>query len=114
MDTAYRTHPVHTFPWLRLESGYHALVEYIATAVGRSGATTRVVIDGFSGVRWMPLMDALVDQLRRSGLEPRCFSTGVCFRPELDLKHMLQPLLTDDPVFGRLFRGHLSEMWEPA
>jgi len=111
-ETTYRTHPVHEFPWLGLERGYSALAERVTAATDTSGTTTRVVIDGFSGVRWTPLIEGLVDALRRHGLTPRCVSTDELFQPAPTLRGMLRPFLTDDPVFGRLFHGHLTEMWD--
>jgi mannose-6-phosphate isomerase class I len=65
-------------------------------------------------VRWEPFVESLAAALRGLGLQPRWLSTERCFLPETELRRMLHPFLTDDPVFGRLYHGHLTEMWDGA
>jgi len=117
MTTAYRTHPVHLFPWLDLQQGYGALAARINAAAAATNGTLRVAIDGFSGVRWDRLvaqLAAALDACPGPTLPLTVLPTEDLFPDESDLAETLRPALTDDPVFGRLFHGHLSELWDPA
>jgi len=114
MDTGYRTHPVHHIPGLRLTCGYQELASLIATHADGHTGPPRVTIDGFTGVRWDLFMTALCHHLTARGVLVTCYSAERCLRPEPLLREALIPFLTDDPVFGRIFRGRLSELWDPA
>ncbi len=113
MNGHYRLSPVHKYPWLQLESGYAALAARLANAARATTSPLRVAIDGYSGVRWAPFMTKLREALRDEGLAaPRCITTEECFQSEDTLARTLQPFLTGDPVFGRLYHGHLAELWD--
>jgi len=114
MTAPYRLAPVHRFPWLNLSQGYTALAAWLARAAGAvEGRPPRVAIDGFSGVRWAPFIAALTGALQEQGMAaPLCLSAEGCLQPEDALAAHLRPFLTDDPVFGRLYRGHLAELWD--
>ena len=110
MSFPYRTHPVHRFPWLQLAQGYTALAAYLLTEV-REGVPL-VAIDGFSGIRWAPFIEALCQALRADNLEPLLIDAETCLLPEGEIEQLLRPFLTNDPVFGRLYHGHLDELWD--
>src|SRR5690242_554511 len=111
MSFPYRTHPVQRFPWLQLERGYTALGVYLAARMREEGSR-HIAIDGYSGVRWEHFIDALGHALREHGLAPRYVCAEACFQPEANLDQMLRPFLTGDPVFGRLYHGHIDELWD--
>jgi len=108
----YRTHPVHVFPWLELSVGYDALAIELVRGAAQAAAPGLIAIDGFIGVPWDRFADRLRAALGRCSVEARWFSTARCFLPVDRIDQMLAPTLTDDPVFGRLFRGHLEELWD--
>ena len=109
----YRTSPVHELPGLEIAAGYDALAVAIRRRVEEAGPGALVAIDGFAGTRWSPFADNLWGALERAGVAARWLSTAGCFLPATRIEEILAPTLTADPVFGRLFRGHLEELWDP-
>lgn len=114
MATTYRTYPVHLFPWLQLSRGYQSLAALLRAHVEKHSGPLTIAIDGFSGVRWDLFLTGLCQELDASGVPTTCFSTEGCLPSETVLLDMLQPFLTDDPVFGRIFHGHLADLWDGA
>jgi mannose-6-phosphate isomerase class I len=109
----YRLHPVHIFPWLDVRTGHDALAAELQRHVSNSNAPALVVIDGFVGVQWDRFIRGLRSALAQRGLDAHWVSTEACFLPPAQIDRVLAPVLTDDPVFGRLFRGRLEELWDP-
>jgi mannose-6-phosphate isomerase class I len=110
----YRTHPVHECPSLRIATGYEALATAIADRLADPGAPRTVAIDGFSGVEWESCLGALRTALVSAGVTARWRTTEDCLLPAPAIDRLLAPILTDDPVFGRLGHVHLEELWDPA
>ena len=112
IPTPYRTHPVHIFPWLDVRAGYDALAAELERR--RQGTSERalVVIDGFVGQQWNLFIDRLRAALDRLGVAANWLSTESCFLAAAEIDQLLTTALTDDPVFGRVFRGHLEELWD--
>ena len=109
----YRTAPVHELPGFAVEAGYEALAAAIHRRIQDVGPGTLVVIDGFAGTRWSPFIDALRASLERVGVAAQWCTTAGCFLPDRRIEEILASTLTADPVFGRLFRGHIEELWDP-
>jgi mannose-6-phosphate isomerase class I len=82
--------------------------------VDRSTGPLTIAIDGYSGVRWDVFMAGLSRELEAWNLTTTCFSVERCLPPESVLHDMLYPFLTDDPVFGCIFHGHLADLWDAA
>jgi mannose-6-phosphate isomerase class I len=108
----YRTHPVHVMPGFAVGEGYDALAADLQRRLERAGPCPLVVIDGFIGTRWDLFVAGLRAALERRGLTARWHSTAACFLSASRIDAILAPTLTDDPVFGRLWRGHLEELWD--
>ncbi len=72
-----------------------------------------VVIDGFGGVFWENLRQALDVRLRpERGV--RWINIADALRPEPAINERLAPFLGgDDPIFGRRFTGTLRDFFEP-
>jgi len=109
---AYRTHPVHVFPWLDVRAGHEALAARLAHRMDGAAAPALVAIDGFVGVDWDTFIGHLRAALDRRGVAAHWLSTEECFLPPAQVDTLLASTLTDDPVFGRLYRGHLEELWD--
>jgi mannose-6-phosphate isomerase class I len=110
-DSSYRTHPVHDFNWLRIRSGFDALAAELKHRVQQSTRPV-VAVDGFLGVRWDLLAARLRAAVERVGLEADWLPTASCLLPPKQISELLQLHLTRDPVFGRLFRGDLSDLMD--
>ncbi len=112
-DTSgYRTHPVHQFPWLHIDAGHESLASELARRIAAAVEPRPIALDGFSGVEWGPFIAALRAALDRREVEVHWRSTEDLFLPGERIDEILASSLTDDPVFGRLFRGHLEELWD--
>jgi mannose-6-phosphate isomerase class I len=109
---AYRTHPVHDLPGLAVEAGYDPLAARLRRCVEEAGPRALVVIDGFTGTEWATFTAALTAALGRAGLTAHRHSTESCFLPSSRIDALLDPILTQDPVLGRLYHGHLQEFWD--
>jgi mannose-6-phosphate isomerase class I len=106
----YRTCPVLDFPHLSIAVGYDALAEEIGGCI--HDGTDLVLIDGFVGIPWDSFVGRLRSVFCQRGSHMTWLSTEQCFRSPCEIECLLAPWLTDDPVFGRIFRGHLEELWD--
>jgi hypothetical protein len=113
LAATYRTLPVHHFPWLSIETGHTALAQALLQATDRISGAKILVIDGFIGVPWSYFISRLRAALAASVSEIRWFTTEMCLRPASEVQALLATSLTQDPVFGRLFRGELEDFWVP-
>lgn len=121
---SYRLYPVHSFPWLQVDSGYEKLAHaiHIASAedaiqrdpesISQTIPPRVIAIDGFVGVEWQSFITLLSSAFESDGCDILWLSTESCFLPPEDINCHLEPWLTDDPVFGRLYQGHLEELWD--
>ncbi len=108
---AYRTHPIHMFPDMKIAVGYSSLSTALLQ-LQRQKNTSLIVIDGYVGIDWEQTLAFLQDALRKHSTEVSYFSTHQCFRPEDEIEQYLAPFLTDDPVLGRIFPGSIEELWD--
>lgn len=113
LSSTYRTHPVHRFSWLAIETGHDALAMTLLQASEQGAGPRLLVIDGFIGLPWSDFIERLRTALAASLTEIRWFNTDICLRPPDELQSLLAASLTQDPVFGRLFRGDLDDFWAP-
>jgi mannose-6-phosphate isomerase class I len=113
LSSAYRTHPVHLFPWLTIETGQFALAQALLQAINQLPGPHILVIDGFIGLPWHDFITRFRAALADHVSEVRWLSTETCLRPSHEIQAMLESSLTQDPVFGRIFRGTLKEFWVP-
>ena len=113
LASTYRTHTVHHFSWLAIETGHTAFAQALLQAISQLSGPKILVIDGFIGVPWSDFISRLRAALTTSVSEIRWFTTETCLRPASELEVLLAPSLTQDPVFGRLFRGDLQDFWMP-
>lgn len=109
----YRTHPVHHFPWLGAQGGFESLATE-TWRLARLDGSDLIVIDGFVGLEWDRFIDRLRVAFAQHGITPTWLSTEPCFLPPGRVEALLTSTLTDDPVFGRVFRGHLEELWDAS
>jgi mannose-6-phosphate isomerase class I len=113
VSTTYRTHPVHAFPWLRVDEGHHALVASLNQMVSEAPDAGLIVIDGFVGLPWDTFISSLQAAFEQDTQLVCWHSTEGCFRTAPEIHALLETSLTMDPVFGRIFHGTLEELWVP-
>ena len=107
----YDTHPIHVFPWLSIQYGHTTLARQLSAFMQQT-STPIISIDGFVGLEWSVFIDGLQAALADLSVEVAWLSTDSCLLPADQIAANLDTYLTDDPVFGRLFHGHLEELWD--
>jgi len=108
----YRTQPIHTMPDFTVGEGYEALAARVREHIAAAGPRPLIVIDGFVGTQWSAFIGRLRAALDGAGVAACWRSTADCFLPASRIDALLAPVLTDDPVFGRLYHGRLEEWWD--
>lgn len=111
-QTSYDIYPVQIYPWLHIQQGYESLAHQFLTLIQETPRLTLISIDGFVGVEWSVFLMGLQTALAPAQMEICWLSTEECLLPADLIATRLTPFLTDDPVFGRLFHGHLEEFWD--
>lgn len=107
----YRKIPVNPCA-LRILSGHEAIARAILERT-RGRKSARVVCDGFVGVRWDAWRKSMSAALAALGLNPAWIDVSEALRdpgPQRDA--LVQFHLTDDPVFGRIYRGEISDWFD--
>ena len=108
---AYRTQPVHVFPWLNIQQGHTTLAQQLLDLLATMTQPTTIVIDGFVGIQWNLFIEQLRTEFEHHNASIQWLMTDTCFLPADQIKTIVAPSLTNDLVFGRLFRGHLEDLW---
>ena len=107
----YRTVPVNECS-LRVMTGHDRIAaEILENVRGRSKAL--VVCEGFVGARWDVWRERLSASFRACGIEPAWFDCSGALK-DADAEHdaILQFHLTDEPVFGRIYRGKIGDFFD--
>ena len=111
MAKAYRTHPVHIFPWIDIHAGFDALASELTLRMAGESTRHLVIIEGFVGIQWNVFVAGLRAALETCGVSAAWLSTDGCLLEQDRIASLLHADLTDDPYFGRVHRGHLEELW---
>lgn len=91
-----------------ISAGYGSLASWICRY-------NRVIMDGYSGVRWPQFVSQLNDIFRKKGIQVNWFCVDAALREEYEIGQLAAPCLGgDDPVFGRIYPGNLQDFFEPA
>lgn len=101
------------YPSHRLEQGSigHGAEALVATL--QSSKRGAVVMDGYVGVLWDELREALDVAFRASHTEVTWVDVREALKPEERINQLLEPFLGgDDPVFGTRFTGELADMFD--
>lgn len=102
----YDLYPVFPVAAESLRDGYRALAELIM-------ARRTVVIDGYIGVYWEDLREAVDDLIAAQGQPITWINVADAMKPESDINVMIDPFLGgDDPIFGTRFTGRLENFFD--
>ncbi len=86
-----------------IDHGFHSLAKKISTHKS-------LCIEGYIGVDWSSFMSNLICALEDIGTKSIAYSTRCAFKKSNKIDKMIDPFLGgNDPVFGRLFPGELSD-----
>ncbi len=104
-----------TFPLAdgQIQAGYAALAEIIAGRI--DAGARRIAVDGFAGILWSLLREALESALEPFQLALDWRDTASALLPEPVLLERIGDYLGgDDPLFGRLCERELLDFFDPA
>src|SRR5258708_6369798 len=110
----YDLYPTYPIPQGQIRTGYEAVATVIGTAI-QQGAR-HVAIDGFGGTLWEAFQATLNELLHHHFGDSEIIwrNTSSCFLSEPTLTTRIAPYLGgNDPIFGKLYEGDLSELFDP-
>jgi len=110
----YDLSPTYPIPPGQIRTGYEAVATVIGTAI-QQGAR-HVAIDGFGGTLWEAFQATLNELLHHHFGDSEIIwrNTSSCFLSEPTLTTRIAPYLGgNDPIFGKLYEGDLSELFDP-
>ena len=102
----YDIYPAFPLGHGKIQEGTDALAHWLAQY-------RIVTIDGYAGVFWERLVEALALSLRKLGKNVRCFHVDVAMKSAEDIDAMLKPFLGgDDPLFGKIIDKNLIDWFD--
>jgi hypothetical protein len=103
-----------------IAAGARQAAASIAAEIGRRGGNRTVLMDGYAGACWTPVVNLLSGLLIGKGFDVRVLSAASCYKSSKELDEMLAPNLPldreKDPVllFGKLFEGGYETLFDAA
>jgi mannose-6-phosphate isomerase class I len=102
---AYDIYPVCSLGDNKIFNGYASLAQWIIQQ-------KTVVLDGYEGVFWNRIQEALINEIAKSGLTVNCISTSAYLKPETEVDALVQPFLgTPDSVWGTRCTLELKDIY---
>jgi len=85
----------------------NSLVEQTIASSGRGACI--LAIDGFLGVEWQELVSAIKVSLVKAEFDTETIDITSCYKSPSENEKIINPSLTGDPFFGRIFDGQLED-----
>jgi len=85
----------------------NSLVEQTIASSGRGACI--LAIDGFLGVEWQELVSAIKVSLVKAEFDTETIGITSCYKSPSENEKIINPSLTGDPFFGRIFDGQLED-----
>jgi mannose-6-phosphate isomerase class I len=93
-NNSYDINPVHQVVGGEISIGYESLGEKLSKY-------NTLILDGYIGIDWLEVIDALVSILNKKGHSVETFDIKRCLKPEEEISEMVNPYLGDkDSIFG--------------
>lgn len=93
-NNTYDIYPAHPVSEGKIEVGYETLANRIVDE-------QIIILDGYVGVDWDEVINALSSKLKKNGKTVQLLDIRDCLKPESDIQKMVEPFLGgDDPIFG--------------
>ena len=104
----YDIYPTITLPDGQITVGLDALIDLVLRH-------QTVLLDGYVGVLWEPIIDALADGLYRAGTTAEFRDVRAALKPEADIDQLIAPWLGgNDPIFGRICPLDLADFFDAS
>ncbi|MBN9393384.1 MAG: class I mannose-6-phosphate isomerase [Chloroflexi bacterium] len=109
----YNIYPSYLIPNGQIQAGFDEIAKIIMAGI-RVGQRV-FALDGYGANLWNNLQAGIEASLENASLTVSWLSTQDFFLPEEQFMKLVEPSLGgDDPIFGRLFEGNLSEFFDLA
>lgn len=109
----YDLYPAHDIGPGRIEGGFAALAQRLASRA-RKGQASVIVLDGNAAVDWDGLRRALGAELQTRLGAVTWIDARDAWRAEEEIDALLAPSLTNDPLFGQRYAGTLRDLVDSA
>ena len=104
----YDIYPTVTLPNGQITIGFDGLLAFVKQH-------QTVLLDGYVGVLWEPLIGALAEGLHRTGETAEFRDVRAALKTEADINQLVEPYLGgDDPLFGRICPLDLANFFDPG
>jgi predicted NBD/HSP70 family sugar kinase/mannose-6-phosphate isomerase class I len=105
-SNGYEIYPSYEISKGKINQGFKSLAKEISTFKS-------VIIDGYLGVDWGDFVLNLTSELKALGVDSIAHSATAAFKDPKEIDAMIAPFLGgDDPVFGTVFTGELSDFFD--
>lgn len=82
-------------------------------ASSRSGSCI-IAVDGFLGSEWDRIISETKEKLSRARIKCLTIDIASYYKPAKEIERIVNPLLTSDTFFGRIFDGHLEDLLDES
>lgn len=107
LSTEYDIYPTVKLASGKLSQGIEALAEQLKTQ-------KQIILDGYIGVYWQAIREALEEQFQAAGLRVSWQDISSTYYSEEDILSNIKPFLGgDDPLFGKRYTGELKDFINP-
>lgn len=83
-------------------------------SVTSSGRSCLLALDGFLGVEWQSIVSRVKESLMEAGFNTEVIDIASYYKSSGEIEKIINPLLTCDPFFGRVFDGSLEDFLDPS
>ncbi|HEY8783979.1 MAG TPA: class I mannose-6-phosphate isomerase [Mucilaginibacter sp.] len=103
---AYNIYPVTPLGDNKIFNGYASLARWIIQQ-------KTVVLDGYEGVFWNRMEEALTIEIAKAGLTVNCINTSAYLKPEIEVEALVRPFLgMPDAVWGTRCTLELKDLYQ--
>lgn len=88
------------------------LVEDIISLRENKRRPCLIALDGHLGVPWDEWITTLRNKIEQSGLQSEFCNLALCLKSPGTIEKMVRPFLPNDPTFGRIFKGSLTDFFD--
>lgn len=106
-DSGYDIYPTFSLKNNVVKTGYASLAEFISQQNSQ-----KIIIDGYAGVLWDEVVSSLNAEFNKLGLKVNWYNINAALKPEHKIEKQFKDFLGRDPVFGKLYSGTLSDVFQ--
>lgn len=107
-ETGYNIYPTHSLGAGKIHAGYDTLASWIATQ-------PLVLIDGYAGIYWDTVQQALEKALQQQGIHVTWHTTAALLKPATAVQQLVAPFIgAEGDVWGKRATLQLTDFFQPG